>query len=290
MKESRASMERATAKAIRRFAIGTLVLAAGLFFVPFLMVFYLITGLVDVMRNKRHDALVFERYFFGNGIPTWLLSPFNLLVDLFCYPNKGVYQLEDLPPNWRAELNSVLDVFRSRKDEIIAEVDRAFDKGRRGMFVYTWYGKENPHEVVEFKKDFRYIKTIAVSVFSGKEATKFHYGPLRLTLRVLYNLTPLDTDQIFIQCGWKKHYWNENPLYIFDDTLIHRSVNDCDARRYAVFLDIMRPTRFPGLLAILISGVSVIVARINTIFYKNWTMLRPDAKTDTPPTPRSEAA
>lgn len=278
-------MERATVKSIRRVAIGAVVLAAGLFFVPILMIFYVITGLLDVLRNKRRDALVFQRYFLGNGIPTWLLSPFNLLVDVFCYRNKGVYQLEDLPPEWRAEVDSVLDVFRSRKDEIVADVDRAFGEGRRGMFVYTWYGTEKPHAIEEFKKDFRYIKTIAVSVFSGKESTSFHYGPLRLTLRVLYNLTPVETDKVYIQCGWEKHYWHQNPLYIFDDTLIHRSVNEHDARRYAVFMDIMRPTPFPGLLAVFISGVSLIAERFNQIFYKNWKMLGPGGKDGTPPEP-----
>jgi aspartyl/asparaginyl beta-hydroxylase (cupin superfamily) len=137
-------MERATAKAIRRFALGALALVAGLFFVPFLMIFYLITGLLDVMRNKRRDALVFERYFLGNGIPTWLLSPFNLLVDLFCYRNKGVYQLDDLPPEWRTEVDSVLDVFRSRKDEIIAEVDRAFEKQCSSWFAAPFWRVKPP--------------------------------------------------------------------------------------------------------------------------------------------------
>ena len=271
-------MQRNTVKSVRRLAIGGTVLAAGLYFVPVVMALYLITGLFDVMRNERRDAMVFERYFLGNGIATWLLSPFNLLVDLCCHLNKGVYQLEDLPPEWRAEIETVLDVFRNRENEIIAEVDRTFEKGRRGMLVYKWYGKENPHSIEEFKKDFRYIETIAVSVFSGKEATSFHFGPLRLTLRILYNLRPVVTDKIFIQCGWEKHYWYQNPLYIFDDTLIHRSVNEYDARRYAVFMDIMRPTAFPGLLAVLISGVSVIAERFNAIFYKKWEMLRPPPK------------
>ena len=281
-------MKRATAKSIRRVAIGAVVLAAGLFFVPFLMIFYVITGLLDVLRNKRRDAMVFERYFLGNGIPTWLLSPFNLLVDLVCFRNKGVYKLEDLPPEWRAEVTSVIDVLRDRKDEIIADVDGTFEAGRRGMLVYTWYGKENPHPVEAFKKDFRFIKTIAVSVFSGKESTSFHFGPLRLTLRVLYNLTPVETDKIYIQCGWEKHYWHDEPLYIFDDTLIHRSVNDYDARRYVGFLDIMRPTPYPRLLEALISAVSVVAERFNALFYKNWKMLRPGQKSDTPPAPRSE--
>jgi aspartyl/asparaginyl beta-hydroxylase (cupin superfamily) len=271
-------MERKTVKLARRLAIMGIALAAGFYFVPTVVALYLITGLFDVMRNERRDALVFERYFLGNGIPTWLLSPFNLLVDLCCHRNKGVYQLEDLPPEWRAEVETVLDVFRNRENEIIAEIDRTFEKGRRGMFVYNWYGKENPHSIEEFKQDFRYIKTIAVSVFSGKEATSFHFGPLRLTLRVLYNLRPVVTDKIFIQCGWEKHYWYQNPLYIFDDTLIHRSVNEYDARRYAVFMDIMRPTAFSGLLGVLISGVSFIAESFNAIFYKKWVMLRPRSK------------
>jgi aspartyl/asparaginyl beta-hydroxylase (cupin superfamily) len=277
-----ALMKRETVKSIRRYALGGLVLVAGLYFVPYLLIFFLITGLIDVMRNKRRDRVVFERYFLGKGITTWLLSPFNLFVDLLSYRNKGVYQLEDLPPAWAAEIESVLDVFRSRKAEFIADIDNAFQDGKRGMFVYTWYGKKNPHEVEEFKRDFRYIKTIAVSVFSGKESTSLHYGPLRLTLRVLYNLTPVETDKVFIECGGEKHYWYQNPLYIFDDTLIHRSVNDYDARRYVVFMDIMRPTPYPAVLDWLISGVSLIAERFNAIFYKNWKMLRPDAKAAQP--------
>ena len=281
-------MERATKKTIRRFSLAGVALVLGLFLVPLLTIFYLACGLIDVMRNKRRDALVFRRYFMGNGITTWLLSPFNLFVDLFCYRNKGVYQIDDLPPEWRAEVDSVLDVFRDQKDEILADIDQTFDDGRRGMFVYEWYGKRKDHSVAALNRDYKYVKTIAVSVFSGKESTSFHYGPLRLTLRVLYNMTPVDTDKVYIQCGLEKHFWRDNPLYIFDDTLIHRSVNDYDARRYVVFMDIMRPTAFPALLNPLIAGVSVIAEQANTIFYKNWKMFRPGQKTGEPPAPHSE--
>jgi len=58
-------------------------------------------------------------------------------------------------------------------------------------------------------------------------------------------------------------------------TLMHRSVNEYDARRYCVFIDIMRPTPFPRLMSALISVVAVAVERINDLFYKNWKMLRP---------------
>ena len=85
-------MGRTTLKAIRRFVIAAVVLISGLAFVPVLTVFYLATGLIDVLRNKRRDELVFRRYFLGNGTTTWLLSPFNLFVDLLCDRNKGVYR------------------------------------------------------------------------------------------------------------------------------------------------------------------------------------------------------
>jgi beta-hydroxylase len=271
-------MQKLTPRLLRKLAVALVIVVAGLYFIPIITIIWLAAGLIDVLRNERRDALVFERYFLGNGIPTWLLAPFNLLIDLLCYPNRGIYKMEDLPADWRAELNGVLDVFKARKDEIIGEIDRTFQGGRRGMYVYTWYGKENPHDIAEFKRPLRFIKTIAVSIFSGKEATTFHYGPLRLTLRVLYNLTPVRHDGIYIECQNRKHFWHDEPLYIFDDTLMHRSVNEYDARRYCVFIDMMRPTPFPGLLSGLISIVAVAVERFNALFYKHWKMLRPPAK------------
>ncbi len=252
-----------TPRLARKLAVAIVVLIAGLYFVPVVTIIWVGAGLIDVLRNQRRDARVLERYFLGNGIPTWLLSPFNLIVDLICYRNKGIYKLEDLPEAWRAELDGVLEVFRQRHDEIIADIDRTFEGGRRGMYVYTWYGKENPHDIAEFKRDFRFIKTIAVSIFSGKESTSFHYGPLRLTLRVLYNLTPVRHDGIYIECQGRRHYWHDDPLYIFDDTLMHRSVNEYDARRYCVFIDMVRPTRFPAFLSALVSVVAVVVEKIN---------------------------
>ena len=267
-----------TPRRLRKLAIATVLLVLGLYFIPIITIVWMAAGLIDVLRNQRRDATLFERYFMGNGIATFLLSPFNLLIDLLCYHNKGIYKFEDLPAEWRTELDGVLDVFRRRKDEIIAEIDQTFASGRRGMYLYVWWGKQNPHDVAEFKRDLRFIKTIGVSVFSGKEATGWHYGPLRLTLRVLYNLTPVRHDGIFIECQGQKHFWHDNPLYIFDDTLMHRSVNEYDARRYCAFIDIMRPTRFPGLLSRLISIVAVAFERRNSIFLKHWKILRPAAK------------
>lgn len=276
-------------KTIRKLAITALILGVAFYFIPYVALLYLVCGLIDVMRNTRRDRMVFERYFLGNGVMTWLLSPFNLLIDLVSYRNKGVYKLEDLPPAWQAEVSGVLDTFRARRAEITADIDSVFEKGRRGMYVYRWMGREKPHDIAEFKKDFRYVRTIAVSVFSTRESTSFHFGPLRLTLRVLYNLSPVKSDGIFIECGDKKHFWHDDPLYIFDDTLIHRSVNEHDARRYCVFMDIVRPTPFPRLISAMVSVVAFCLEGINAIFYKNWKMVSPTRKGAAEPAAKSQA-
>ncbi|MEN0001206.1 MAG: aspartyl/asparaginyl beta-hydroxylase domain-containing protein [Pseudomonadota bacterium] len=266
-------MKRTTKKNIKRFAIAVPVLAIALYLIPWVTLFFLICGLIDIGRNKGKTGLMYRRYFMGNGIPTWLLSPFNLAVDLITKRNPGVATLDDFPDEYRAEIESVLDTFKNRQDEIIADIDKSFDQGRRGMYVYRWFGKKQIENIEAFNGDFKFVKTIAVSVFSGKASTSWHYGPLRLSYRVLLNLTPTESDEIFIECNGKKHFWHENPLYIFDDTLFHRSINNHDARRYCVFMDVARPSAFPGLIDRLLDLVSALADRVKSMFYKNWRMI-----------------
>ena len=266
-------MKRKTKKLIRRIAIAVPLAIVCLWLIPVLTLTFIVCGLIDVSRNRGRTPLTFSRYFMGNGIPTWLLSPFNLFVDLVSYRNPGVWRLEDFPPEWRAEIETVLDTFRANKREIIADIDQQFGEGRRGMYVYRWYGKRFVDNVPAFNRDFRYVKTIAVSVFSGKESTTWHYGPLRLTLRVLLNLEPADSDRVFIECNGARHLWRDDPLYIFDDTLFHQSVNEVDARRYNVFMDVIRTSPVPGFLSALLVGVSALADWLKAMFYKNWKMI-----------------
>jgi aspartyl/asparaginyl beta-hydroxylase (cupin superfamily) len=85
-------------KVLKRAAIAIPVLAAAAYYIPIAAAIWLVCGIIDVMRNKGRTPLLYNRYFFGNGVPTWLLSPFNLLVDLISYRNPGVYALDDFPP------------------------------------------------------------------------------------------------------------------------------------------------------------------------------------------------
>ena len=56
-------------------------LALALDFIPWVLLAYVCCGVLDVIRNQRRTIANIDRYFAGNGVFTWLLSPFNLLMD-----------------------------------------------------------------------------------------------------------------------------------------------------------------------------------------------------------------
>src|SRR6266542_1678673 len=84
-----------TVKILRKL----LLVALAIYFIPAVFAFYLCCGLLDVLRNQGRTYATIDRYFAGNGFFTWLLSPFNLLMDFLSLPywNKGIYKLTDLP-------------------------------------------------------------------------------------------------------------------------------------------------------------------------------------------------
>src|ERR1700761_4929921 len=107
----------------RHIAIAILVLAPALYFAPWLVLFYLACGALDISRHFRFTAEMVDKYFLGNGIPTWLLSPVNLLADVLSARNLGIYRLEDLPAEHRAEIEACVKAFVDNGDLIKAHVN-----------------------------------------------------------------------------------------------------------------------------------------------------------------------
>ena len=118
------------------------------------------------------------------------------------------------------------------------------------------------------------LKTIAVSVFNTREFTSWHFGPLRFTFRVLYNLDPVNSREVFIEVDDRAHYWIDEPLFIFDDTVFHRSINNVEHVRYCLFMDIVRPNYFQGLFSGAVGFSSIIASGFKRVFYKNWSFIR----------------
>lgn len=251
-------------------------LGLGLYFIPKILGVYLCFGLLDVLRNRPFRIATLDRYFFGNGTVTWLLSPVNLLFDVLSLPyfNKGIYQLSDLPAGYRNEIQSIIDTARRR--DIVGQLEKRMEGKPRGMMFFKWYGKnlDTSVEMPEYHEPFRYVRTIGVSVFSKKQSTGRHFGPLRLTLRVLYNVNTIDDRNVFIQVGDHVHYWRDEKLFIFDDTLQHQSCNESDKVRYCMFVDILRPSALPWLLDGYLCVIRMLISRFRAVFYQHWTFLK----------------
>jgi hypothetical protein len=92
-------------------------------------------------------------------------------------------------------------------------------------------------------------------------------------VRVLYNLNQMIDHSAYIVVGEKISYWQENKLFIFEDTLLHESINETDQTRYCLFVDMIRPTPFPGVMRAFISGVRLLTQSFKFIYYQRWEVI-----------------
>jgi hypothetical protein len=98
------------------------VLAPFAYFYPKIALFYAVCGAYDLSRNRGLNVSTLRRYFIGNGFPTWVLSPFNTLLDILSLPyvNKGVYRLEDLPPTQQDEVKRLIQI--AKEENLVAQL------------------------------------------------------------------------------------------------------------------------------------------------------------------------
>lgn len=76
-----------------------------------------------------------------------------------------------------------------------------------------------------------------------------HRGPYKGLLRCHLALkVPEPADKVWIQVGDQTANWSEGRCIVFDDTYVHKVENNTDGTRVVLFLDVIRPMRFPGSL------------------------------------------
>src|SRR5262249_934556 len=126
---------------LRRVLFPVCGLAVFAYFFPKITVFYLLCGAYDVCRNRPVNAETLRRYFIGNGFGTWMLSPVNILLDLLSLPyiNKGIYQLNDLPPAYQDEVRRLLQA--ADDAGLVSQLEEKSKDNRRTMMFFRWYGE-----------------------------------------------------------------------------------------------------------------------------------------------------
>ena len=273
---ARSLWKRASVKRARRVVVAAAVLTPAMYFVPMLTLFMIVCGVIDVRRHKKITYELLEKYFLGNGLFTWMLSPLNLLADLLAHRNRVIYKLEDMPADHRREIETCVREFVDNGERIKAHVAETLEQNKRCMLTFRWFNttQGTALRIPAFERDYRFIKTIAVSVFNTRERTSWHFGPLRLTFRVLYNLEPVRSPDAYIEVDDRVHRWIDDPLFIFDDTAFHRSTNGGEEARYCLFMDIVRPNHSRVAFEAGVHTVSVISGSLKRLFYKNWSFIR----------------
>ena len=94
-------------------------------------------------------------------------------------------------------------------------------------------------------------------MFSGNKHVPAHRGPYKGVIRYHLGLVvPEPAGSARIRVGDETRAWAEGESLVFDDSYNHEAWNDSDGDRVVLFLDVVRPCRFPfNLLNNLIIGV-----------------------------------
>jgi len=268
------------AKQIVKLALRRVVSPLGILLLAWIFpktaVVYGLCGLYDVGRNRALKLTTLRRYFLGNGVFTWILSPINVVLDALSLPyfNKGVYRLADLPPSHQEEIRRLLQA--AKDADLVRQLEQRAKENARTMIFFRWYGVnvDTFFDVPAFHQSWKYIQTIGVSIFNRRVSTSKHFGYMRASLRVLYNLNDMTDESAHIVVGDTINYWRDQKLFIFDDTLLHESVNQTDETRYCLFVDIIRPTLFPSVMRAVITVVRLLTEKFKFVYYQNWKVIR----------------
>jgi ornithine lipid ester-linked acyl 2-hydroxylase len=126
------------------------------------------------------------------------------------------------------------------------------DDGWKTFFFYAYGLKALGNcrrcpETTKLLKRMPGMKTAFFSILAPGKHLPPHRGPWKGVLRLhLGLLIPEPAEMCAIRVGSQTRHWQEGRVMIFDDTFEHEAWNRTDGVRVILFVDIMRPMRFPA--------------------------------------------
>ena len=174
------------------------------------------------------------------------------------------FDAEDFPwigaieADWRkvrAELDALLPYAASMPNfQDIQKDQKALsqDDGWKTFFFYAYGMKAVANcrrcpETTKLLKKMPGMKTAFFSILAPGKHLPPHYGLYKGVLRLhLPLLVPEPAEMCGIRVGSQTRHWQEGQVMMFDDTFEHEAWNRTDGVRVVLFVDIMRPMRFPA--------------------------------------------
>jgi aspartyl/asparaginyl beta-hydroxylase (cupin superfamily) len=177
-------------------------------------------------------------------------------------------EIEKAYPDIRRELERLL----LRKSElpnfhdISPDVQTITSDANWKTFFLVGFGKPSPKNIALCPKTWEAVrkipglKTAMFSIFEPGKHLPAHRGPYNGVLRLHLGLIvpEAEKDQIAIRVDRQICHWEEGKVLIFDDAYEHEAWNHSDKTRVVLFVDFVKPTRFPArLVNSLLMGLAV---------------------------------
>ncbi len=90
------------------------------------------------------------------------------------------------------------------------------------------------------------LRTAFFSILEPGKRLPLHRGPYNGVLRLHLGLVvPSDARKCWIRVGGEERFWQPGQVLIFDDALMHEVHNDTTEARVVLFVDFLRPCRWP---------------------------------------------
>ena len=213
---------------------------------------------LENLKAKFRNILIYKigakllRYF-ENLIPSY-----SLIGDTAFFEPHHFEWVEEIDVNWRL-IRKELDELLKYRDDLPNFQDISPDQANytspddlwKTFFMYGYGIKAEKNcqrcpETTRLIEKIPGMKTAFFSILMPGKHIPEHRGPYKGVIRYLLALkVPEPKEKCRIRVGNETRHWEEGKSMIFDDSFPHEAWNETDGVRAVLFLDVMRPMRFP---------------------------------------------
>jgi beta-hydroxylase len=223
----------------------------------------------NLASQSRHFLLKLGEQFLRN-LET-LIARFSLVENTPFIDPKTFSWVADLEANWldiRQELDRVLkyqDELPNFQDISPDQYNLTQDNRWKTYFFYAYGIKTDSNcdrcpVTTRLLEQVPGMKTAFFSILLPHKHIPVHRGPYKGVLRYHLGLiVPKPEEKCRIRVADEIVHWQEGQSLMFDDSFPHEAWNDTDDVRVVLFLDVVRPLRFP--LSLLNTLIIELIAR-----------------------------
>jgi beta-hydroxylase len=191
--------------------------------------------------------------------------------------DKTFHSVEEFP--WARKLESDWQLIRTELDRVLEDREHlpnfqdistdqitiTDDDKWKTFFLYGYGFRSDPNcarcpQTDRLVSQIPGMKTAFFSILSPHKHIGEHRGPYKGVLRYHLGLRiPEPNAGCRIRVDSEIRHWQEGKSLIFDDTYEHEAWNDTDGVRVVLFVDFVRPLRFPASLlnAVVLKAIAI---------------------------------